>query len=269
MLNIETGKIVTSTLRVERNIDEDGVINELKQNIENYGIKIPLIVKEIDNDTYELVDGHRRLQVAIALDLKTVPCILTDEKTSLEVALSVNIHREDLTAVEIGKLLLSIYQNQKQIDNGFSYRKLTDLIHKSKAYISQHIGYAEKLSTDIQKDIIDNKRFIDKNILNRIINLDGDTQQKVYDEVLEKKLNRESVDKIIDELNKDEDDVVTDSDSTEIDTTNSSNDTQNENVAPTIIQMNINISSLNENDRSEFQKDFDELLEFYKLKRGV
>ena len=264
MLNIELGKIATSPLRVEISFEEDGVLNELKNNVETYGIKVPLIVKKISEDTYELVDGHRRLQVAIALDLKTVPCILTDEKTSVEVAFSVNIHRENLTAVEIGNLLLSIYQNQKLIDTGFSYRKLSDLIHKSKAYISQHIGYIERLSTDIQNDIVVNKRFVDKNILNRIVNLDKDNQQTVYDEVLEKKLNREGVQKFINELNKgDEDDISTNVTSTK--NTISQPTQSNEST----VQMNINISVLSNEDKLAFEDEFNSLLEKYDLTQGV
>lgn len=44
ILFVETNKILTSTFRVERSIQEDGVLLELKKNIKNYGIKIPLIV---------------------------------------------------------------------------------------------------------------------------------------------------------------------------------------------------------------------------------
>jgi ParB-like chromosome segregation protein Spo0J len=72
ILFVETNKILTSTFRVERNIAEDGVLLELKNNIKNYGIKVPLIVTLTKENSYKLIDGHRRLQVAILLEMETV-----------------------------------------------------------------------------------------------------------------------------------------------------------------------------------------------------
>lgn len=259
MLNIKLQNIVTSPLRVERSFEEDGVLNELKNNIKTYGIQVPLIVKKIGEDTYELVDGHRRLQVAKALDFETVPCVITDENTSLEVALSVNIHREDLTAVETGKLISSIYYNEKQKDDSFTYKKLAEMIHKSKAYISQHIGYIEKLSTDIQEDIVDNKRFIDKNILNRICKLDEDTQKVVYGEVVENNLNREGVQKFIDELNKDE----------EPQDDTKSNLSLEEPKGEVNNTITFDVSILSDEDKLKFEDELHSLLKKYNLIRGV
>lgn len=202
ILFVETNKILTSTFRVERSIQEDGVLLELKNNIKNYGIKIPLIVTLTEQNSYKLIDGHRRLKVAIALEMETVPCIIENSDNVMEIALSVNIHREDLTSVEIGNLLLDIYNKEKAKNPKFTQAKLANIVNKSKAYISQHIKYVTLLDSSIQKDILDNKRFIDKNILTRISKLDNETQISVYKEVLENKLNKEDVQKLITELTK-------------------------------------------------------------------
>lgn len=202
ILFVETNKILTSTFRVERSIEEDGVLLELKNNIENYGIQIPLIVTSTEQNSYKLIDGHRRLQVAIALEMETVPCILENSDNVMEIALSVNIQREDLTSIEIGNLLLNIFNKEKAKNPSFRYANLANIVNKSKAYISQHIAYVTSLDMTIQKDILDNKRFIDKNILTRISKLDNETQISVYKEVLENKLNKEDVQKLITELTK-------------------------------------------------------------------
>ena len=65
ILFVETNKILTSTFRVERSIQEDGVLLELKKNIKKYGIKIPLIFTLTDQNSYKIIDGHRRLQVEL------------------------------------------------------------------------------------------------------------------------------------------------------------------------------------------------------------
>lgn len=210
ILLVETSKIVTSTYRVERSIESDGILTELKNNIENYGIKVPLIVTLTDETKYQLVDGNRRLQCAIELGLEKVPCLIEESSKSTEIALSVNIHREELTSVEIGHMLLEIYNSEKAKDSTFKYAKLTELVNKSKAYVSQHIGYAEKLHPEIQQDILDNKRMIDKNILNRIYVLDNEDQKSIYDQMVAEKLGREAVQKLIDELAKEDDDTSED-----------------------------------------------------------
>lgn len=220
ILLVETSKIVNSTYRVERSIEDDGVLTELKNNIKNYGIKVPLIVTLTDETKYQVVDGNRRLQCAIALGMEKVPCVVEQSAKLTEIALSVNIHREDLTSVEIGKMLLEIYNNEKQKDSTFKQRKLSDIVNRSKAYISQHIGYVEKLNSEIQKDILDNKRMIDKNILNRIYVLDDEDQKSIYDQMVSKNLGRESVQKLIDELGKDANETSDDADNqTSTDTT--------------------------------------------------
>ena len=43
ILFVETNKILTSTFRVERSIEEDGVLLELKNNIENYGVVFKIL----------------------------------------------------------------------------------------------------------------------------------------------------------------------------------------------------------------------------------
>lgn len=205
ILLVETSKIVTSTHRVERSIESDGVLTELKNNINNYGIKVPLIVSLTDQTKYKLVDGHRRLQVAIALGIEKVPCVIEESGKLTEITLSVNIHREDLTSVEIGQMLLDIYKSEKEKNSKFKQNQLTSIVNRSKAYITQHIGYVDKLSDEIQQDILDNKRMIDKNILNRIYQLDEDDQNTIYDQVVTDNLGREAVQKLIDELDKEDD----------------------------------------------------------------
>lgn len=263
-LLVETSKIVTSTYRVERSIVDDVVLTELKNNIKNYGIKVPLIVTLTDETKYKLIDGHRRLQVAIDLGLETVPCVIDDGTSSSQIALSVNLHREDLTSVEIGQLLLQIYNEQKAIDSKFKYAKLSELVNKSKAYISQHIGYVEKLLPKIQQDILDNKRFIDKNILNRIYTLDDEDQQLIYDLTVEDNLGREAVQKLIDELGK-EDVEDTDEDEAPSVITTSTEPVEVLYISNGYVEFKLKSDVLDANKKQQFESEFLTLLKKYNL----
>lgn len=269
-LLVETSKIVTSTFRVERSIESDGVLTELKNNIKNYGIKVPLIVSLTDSTSYKLVDGHRRLQVAIELGIEKIPCVIEDSNSITEVALSVNLHREDLTSVEIGHMLLNIYNTQKTKDSNFKYSKLTELVNKSKAYISQHIGYVEKLHPNIQQDILDNKRMIDKNILNRIYVLDEETQLDIYQQMIDDNLGREGVQKLIDELKN----TDTPSDTSTDDTTlpkdkQSSNKTDAISISNVFLEFKLKSDVLEDDKQKQFEAELLDLLKKFNLSEEV
>ena len=268
---IEIEKIVVDNpSRLQRDLESDGVLMELKNNIETYGMKIPLLVSEYEDGSIHLVDGYRRLQVVTSLKYEKVECIFTDKDLISEVSLSVNIHREDLTSIEIGNLLLNIYTQQKQKDTNFKYSKLVSVVNKSKSYISQHIGYVEKLSMEIQQDIVDNKRMIDKNILTRIYQLDEENQIIVYNTMIDGNLGREEVQKLIDGLSQEKSDEEVDEEEE-----NSSNNPTSEKKNSVIhfsnkyFEFSLRSDVIGENELELFEKEMKELLKKYNLSEEV
>jgi len=269
VINLPVEKIIVDEPnRLKRDIAQDGVLVELKSNIQQYGVKVPLLVTEYDDGSYHLVDGYRRLQVAITLEYKEIICILTDRENISEIALSVNLHREDLTAIEIGKVLQKVYIKRKDENPKFKYSQLSTIVNKSKAFISQHIGYIEKLSEEIQTDIIDNKRMIDKNILTRICKLDEEEQVDIYNKVVKDSLNREAVKKLIDELNKEEDVQDTDSEKSAVDISDNESNDVSCNKLITIISTNTLELKIDKNAISDIKRlemDLEMLLQQYGL----
>jgi len=269
VINLPVEKIIVDEPnRLKRDIAQDGVLVELKSNIQQYSVKVPLLVTEYDDGSYHLVDGYRRLQVAITLEYKEIICILTDRENISEIALSVNLHREDLTAIEIGKVLQKVYIKRKDENPKFKYSQLSTIVNKSKAFISQHIGYIEKLSEEIQTDIIDNKRMIDKNILTRICKLDEEEQVDIYNKVVKDSLNREAVKKLIDELNKEEDVQDTDSEKSAVDISDNESNDVSCNKLITIISTNTLELKIDKNAISDIKRlemDLEMLLQQYGL----
>ena len=261
--------IVDEPNRLKKDTTEDGVLLELQSNIKQYGVKVPLLVAEHKDGSYHLVDGYRRLQIAIALEHEEIICTLTDKENTSEIALSVNLHREDLTPVAIGKLLYKIYVTKKADNPKFKYSHLSSLVNKSKAFISQHIGYIEKLSEEIQTDIIDNNRMIDKNILTRIYQLDEEDQEDIYQQVVKNNLNRQEVQNLINELNKEEEVQESNqevSSSTDVCINEDDNDVNFELI--TIISTNtleLKISKNAVSNLEQFEMDFEMLIHKYNL----
>ena len=80
--------------------DEDMAV--LVDSIKDYGIILPLIVREIGDEKYEIVSGHRRKFAAEKLGLETVPCKIQDLSDDMAdiVMADTNIARETILPSE-------------------------------------------------------------------------------------------------------------------------------------------------------------------------
>ncbi len=85
-----------------RSIIDDESLQELTISIKSQGILLPLIVRRIENDKFEIIAGERRWRAAIQAELKTVPAIIKDipDQTACAFALIENIQRESLNAID-------------------------------------------------------------------------------------------------------------------------------------------------------------------------
>ncbi|BAZ19439.1 ParB-like partition protein (plasmid) [Kalymmatonema gypsitolerans NIES-4073] len=85
-------------------------LEELKKSIQQYGILEPLIVRPLENNTYELVAGERRYRAAAELNLEEVPVTVRalNDKEALQIALIENLQREDLNPIEETQGILNL-----------------------------------------------------------------------------------------------------------------------------------------------------------------
>jgi ParB family chromosome partitioning protein len=81
---------------------EPGALDELRASIAEFGVLVPIIVRKLDGEKYELIAGERRWRAATAAGLATVPAIAraADDRESLEVAIVENLQRENLDPLE-------------------------------------------------------------------------------------------------------------------------------------------------------------------------
>ena len=77
-------------------------LEELSASIQEHGILQPLTVRRLEDRSYELISGERRLRAAKLARLETVPCILlkADDMESSLLALIENLQRRDLDFVD-------------------------------------------------------------------------------------------------------------------------------------------------------------------------
>ncbi len=77
---------------------EDDKMEETKESIAKYGVLVPIIVRPKDDNTYEIVAGHRRKKACELLGLETIPAIVRnlDDEESTIIMVDSNIQRENL-----------------------------------------------------------------------------------------------------------------------------------------------------------------------------
>ncbi len=80
----------------------DDEMEALMESIKEYGIIQPLLVRKEENDTYEIISGHRRFLAATKLELKDVPVdVLEISKDEANILLvDSNLHRENISISE-------------------------------------------------------------------------------------------------------------------------------------------------------------------------
>jgi ParB family chromosome partitioning protein len=94
-------QIVPSPLQPRRRFDE-AALATLGESIRKHGILEPIIVRPRDG-RFEIVAGERRFQAAVQVGLEQVPVTVRDldDRTTMEIALSENLEREDLSPIEV------------------------------------------------------------------------------------------------------------------------------------------------------------------------
>ena len=94
-----------------RTVFDDEKIEELARTIHTHGIIQPIVVREYEQDTFEIIAGERRWRAMKKLGWDLVPAIIKDfnDTETASVALIENLQREELTPIEeamaYGKLL--------------------------------------------------------------------------------------------------------------------------------------------------------------------
>jgi ParB family chromosome partitioning protein len=112
---IELAKIRPSKLnpRLELNIER---LNELAASIREVGLLEPIIVRPVGGDSYEVVVGERRYRASQQAGLRKVPAIVREYSDDEVVQLNLieNIQREDLNAIEKGKVCKYLLENCRE-----------------------------------------------------------------------------------------------------------------------------------------------------------
>jgi ParB family chromosome partitioning protein len=179
MNEIDVSQIEANPYQPRTKFDQEA-LQELADSIRVQGIIQPVTVRQLTEDTYQLISGERRLQASRSLGLTTIPAYIrtANDQQMLEMALIENIQRENLNSIEIAlsyqRLILEC--NLKQEELGVR-------VGKNRTTVNNYIRLL-KLPPVIQAALRDNK--ISMGHARAIITINSDQSQlKIFNKIIE------------------------------------------------------------------------------------
>ncbi|KQS26934.1 ParB/RepB/Spo0J family partition protein [Dyadobacter sp. Leaf189] len=193
MNEINLDQIEANPYQPRTKFDQEA-LQELADSIRVQGIIQPITVRQLAEDSYQLISGERRLQASKLIGLDTIPAYVrtANDQQMLEMALIENIQRENLNSIEIAlsyqRLILEC--NLKQEELGIR-------VGKNRTTVNNYIRLL-KLPPVIQAALRDNK--ISMGHARAIITINSDQSQlKIFNKIIEEGW---SVRKVEDEVRK-------------------------------------------------------------------
>ena len=110
---LRLSQIVPNREQPRKKFDDDA-LRELSESIKEHGVIQPLLVRPLNDGTYQIVAGERRWRASRLAGLERVPVVIKElsDPEVQEIALIENLQREDLNPIEeaLGyKLLMESY----------------------------------------------------------------------------------------------------------------------------------------------------------------
>jgi ParB family chromosome partitioning protein len=130
--------------------DEES-LSSLTASVRELGVLQPVLVRQAENGSFELIAGERRWRAAKRAGLQTVPAIVrtADDTAVLQQALVENLQREDLNALDEA----AAYQQLIE-DFHLTHEEVATRVGKSRAAVSNALRLFQ-LPPQVQKMLVD------------------------------------------------------------------------------------------------------------------
>lgn len=199
---IELSKIVANPNQPRREFNEEG-LKELSASISELGVIQPITLRKTEDDKYQIIAGERRFRASQLAGRTTIPAYIidADNKNTMEMALTENIQREDLNAMEIALA----YQHLIE-EYDLSQEQLSKRVGKGRATIANFLRLL-KLPAAIQVALKEKR--IDMGHARALLSLESPAEQiALFKEICDNGYSVRRVEEII----RDKKETVTESD---------------------------------------------------------
>ena len=188
---IELEKISVNPNQPRRDFDPVA-LQELADSISEIGIIQPITLRQLSEDSYQIIAGERRYRAAIQAGLKTIPAYIrtADDENVMEMALIENIQREDLNSLEIALAYQHLLEQYE-----LTQERLSERVGKKRTTIANYLRLL-KLPAPIQM-ALKNKE-IDMGHARALLALDNPkTQIRIFNEILAQGYSVRRVEEIV------------------------------------------------------------------------
>ncbi len=191
---VEIEKISVNPFQPRSNFDEEA-LQELASSIRELGIIQPISLREMEDGTYQLISGERRLKAATMARLTTIPAYIrtADDQAMLELALVENIQREDLDAIEI-----AISYHRLIEECNLTQENLSERVGKKRSTVANYLRLL-RLPAEIQLGIRERK--ISMGHARSLISVENpDEQIELYYQIIRDELSVRQAEELVRKL---------------------------------------------------------------------
>ena len=134
-----------------RQVFDEDKLQELADSIEENGLIVPILVRAMEDVTYEIVHGERRWRAHKILGLETIRAEITedvDDKTAYVLSVVENEQREDLSSIETAQALKHMI-DEENLSQGLVAKR----IGRSRTWVTQKLrllGLSDKVQSEIR-----------------------------------------------------------------------------------------------------------------------
>ena len=174
---IELSKISVNPNQPRREFDPIA-LQELADSIAEIGIIQPITLRQLNEDSYQIIAGERRYRASVQAGLRTIPAYIrtADDENVMEMALIENIQREDLNSLEIALAYQHLLEQYE-----LTQERLSERIGKKRTTIANYLRLL-KLPAQIQVAL--KNREIDMGHARALLALDDPkTQIRIFNEI--------------------------------------------------------------------------------------
>ncbi len=123
IINIELSKLVAFRKRQPFSMYDETKEQEALESIKENGVLVPIIIRKIDGEKYEIISGHNRVNCSKRLGLSTIPAQIVecDDNKATLIMIDTNLcNRDKIPPVEKGyayKMKMEILKNNSNMSN--------------------------------------------------------------------------------------------------------------------------------------------------------
>lgn len=173
----------------------DEALKELADSIRVQGIIQPITVRKLNDESYQLISGERRLQASKLAGLEKIPAFIraASDSQMLEMALIENIQREDLNPIEV-----ALSYQRLIVECNLKQEELGDRVGKKRATVTNYLRLL-KLPPEVQENL--RKKKITTGHAKCLVGLENiDLQLTLCDKIIDEQLSVRKTEQLVNSI---------------------------------------------------------------------